>query len=118
MLYEFVATVLAVPVCVYLLPGVTAASNQYALQAGLVLGIMYLLLRGPLQFLTKPLGCITFGLMGTVVDALLVLFCEWWMDGGFYVESFAWAIAAALVVNVVQGIIRKIFTNKPRRNRR
>jgi len=109
MLLEFVATVLAVPVCAYLLPGVWAAGNEQALQAGLVLGVIYLLLRGPLRFLTKPLGCITFGLMGTVVDALLVQLCAWWMEGDFVVSSFTWAIAAALVVNVVQGAIRTLF---------
>ena len=109
MLLEFVATVLAAPVCAYLLPGVHAASNQAALTAGLTLAVMYLLLRGPLHFLTKPLGCITFGLIGTVADALIVLFCGWWMDGAFQVDSFPWAIAAALVVNVVQGLIHMIF---------
>ena len=115
MLLEFISTVLSVPVCAYLLPGVTVTGNEFALKAGLVLGVIYLLLRGPLQFLTKPLGCITFGLMGTVVDALLIMLCEWWMDGGFYVESFAWALAAALVVNVVRGILGKIFKKDSRR---
>lgn len=109
MLLEFVATVLAAPVCAYLLPGVHAASNEASLTAGVTLAVMYLLLRGPLRFLTKPLGCITFGLIGTVADALLVMLCDWWMEGAFVVDSFSWAIAAALVVNVVQGLIHMIF---------
>lgn len=118
MLLEFVATVLSVPVCTYLLPGVWAAGNEASLQAGLVLGVMYLLLRGPLRFLTKPLGCITFGLIGTVADALLVELCAWWMEGAFVVDSFTWAIAAALVVNVAQGIIRLIFGNDRQKKHR
>lgn len=112
MLAQAIATVAAVPVCVYLLEGVTAVSMEYALMTGAVLAVINLVLRAPLRFLTKPLGCVTMGLFGTVVDAALVELCAYFMQEGFHVASFAWALAAALIVNVLRGVLGRIFSRR------
>lgn len=109
MLAEAIAALVAVPVCVHLLEGVTAVSMEYALMTGAALAVINLLLRAPLHALTKPLGCVTMGLFGTVVDAALVELCAYFMQEGFQVASFAWALAVALIVNVLRGGARLLF---------
>lgn len=72
MFAEFLATVIALPVCIHLLPGLHCVSTTAAICAGAALGVIYLILRKPLHILTAPLGCISFGLFGTIVDAMLI----------------------------------------------
>ncbi len=114
MIAELLATIAAVPLCVYLLEGVTAVDMQYAVMVGVCLAAVNLILRAPLHFLTKPLGCLTLGIFGTVVDAVLVELCAYLADqyllpGGFAVASFPWAIGVALCVNILRGVARLLF---------
>ena len=117
MIAEMLATIAAIPLCVYLMDGVTAADMQYAIMVGICLAVINLILRTPLHFLTKPLGCLTLGLFGTVVDAVLVEACTWVMDqyilpGGFAIASFPWAIGVAVCVNILRGIARLLFGHR------
>lgn len=102
---QAVATIAAVYLSVQVLPGVTAAGDETAIAAGVLLAVMYLLLRPIARLLTKPLGCLTFGLIGTVVDAALVLLAARLIPG-FAVAGFVWAAAVALVINFLRGTVR------------
>ncbi len=117
MIAELLATVVAIPLCVYFMEGVTAANMEYAVMVGVCLAVVNLILRAPLHFLTKPLGCLTLGLFGTVVDAVLVELCayladQYLMPGGFAVASFLWALGVALCVNILRGIMRLLFSRR------
>lgn len=114
MLAEALAAVAAIPLSVYLLEGVTAVSMEYALMAGGVLAAINLVLRAPLHALTKPLGCVTMGLFGIVVDAALVELCAYLMRDGFQVASFAWALAAALIATALRSVARLLFGRRKR----
>lgn len=109
MIVEALATMAAIPLCVYLFEGVSAPNMEFALMTGAVLAVVNLLLRAPLRFLAKPLGCLTLGLMGTVVDAVLVELCAYFMQEGFSIASFPWALAVALVVNVLRCLARLLL---------
>ena len=108
MIVEALATMAAIPLCVYLFEGVSALNMEFALMTGAVLAVVNLLLRAPLRFLAKPLGCLTLGLMGTV-DAVLVELCAYFMQEGFFIASFPWALAVALVVNVLRCLARLLL---------
>ncbi len=109
MALRFLACVGAVPLSVYLLPGVTAPDYTYAVVAGAVLGVIYLVLRPVMKLLLGLLGLITLGLIYVLLDAWLVQLCGWIMEGKFQVENFWWALATALIVNVARGIFGKLF---------
>ncbi len=95
----FWAAVIAVPVCAYFYDGVYASSPLAAIVAGIVLGIAYVMLRPILKLISLPLGCITFGLAGVLVDMALVYLCSVLVPG-FIVDGFWWTLAVAVTVNL------------------
>ncbi len=109
MAFRFLACVGAVPLCVYLLPGVTAADYTYAVIAGAVLGMIYITLRPVMKLLLGVFNFFTLGLLYILLDTWLVQLCSWVMLDQFRVENFWWALATALIVNVVRGIFGKMF---------
>jgi len=100
MTITFLACVLMVYACTALLSGVHAASPEDALWAGAVLGLAYLILRPVLRVLTLPIGCLTLGLSNFVIDVVLLMACDGWIDG-FMIDGVGWAAAASLCVNAV-----------------
>ncbi len=95
--YRFCGCVVAMPVAAYILPGVHTANAQTAWFAGLMLGVIYLILRPIAKLVLTPLNCLSFGVLGFVVDALFVRLAASWMPG-FQVDSFLWACAASVIV--------------------
>ena len=70
---------------------------------GAVLGIVHILLRPLLRLITLPLGCITLGLSGMVIDIALIYFSASFVRG-FEVPSLLYALLTALAVNVVKRV--------------
>ena len=75
------------------------------LAVGAVLGVAHLLLRPLLRLVTLPLGCLTLGLSGAVIDVALIYLSASFVDG-FAVPSLLYAVLTAVVVNVVSGVVR------------
>lgn len=97
----FLCCVLAVPTCVKLFhPFMRSNSLQTSLLAGALLGAAYLLVRPILKLLTLPIGCLTLGLFSFFIDATLIMALPY-VFPGFVVESYLWALLAALLVDGV-----------------
>ncbi len=97
----FVCCLLALPTSVYLLEGgISAVSPQHALLAGALLGVAHVVLRPVLRLISLPLGCLTLGLFGFVIDVALIYGCDYLVEG-FEVLSFPYAMIVALFVNVM-----------------
>lgn len=69
-------------------------------------GPAYVLIRPLLKLLTLPIGCLTLGLFGFVIDAGLILFCAR-LFPGFSVDGFGWALAAALFISLISAIVSR-----------
>jgi putative membrane protein len=109
MALRFLACVGAVPLCVYLLPGVTASNYTYAVIAGAVLGVIYITLRPVAKLLLGVFNIFTLGLLYVLLDAWLVQLCSWVMLDDFHVDSFLWALATALIVNAARSLFGNLF---------
>jgi putative membrane protein len=107
MAFRFCGCVVAMPLCAWLLPGVHATDPTSAWMMGIVLGLLYLLLRPIAKLILTPFNCLTFGLLGFVVDALLVQLAARQMDS-FSIDSFWWALAASLVVTLLRESLGKL----------
>lgn len=94
----FLACMLAMPAAVAMLPGIVADSSQQAVLAGALLGFAHILLRPVLRFLSAPIGCLTLGLFGLVIDVALIYGCDFFVDG-FAVTNWVHAVLAAILVN-------------------
>jgi putative membrane protein len=92
-------------VVAYVLPGVTVASLWVALVTALMLGLINAILRPLLLILTLPVNILTLGLLTFVLDALLVLLAARLVEG-FSVSSFWWALLFALVLSLVNSLVK------------
>lgn len=98
---RFCATVVAVPLAVWILPGVQAASWEIAWIAGALLGIVFLVLRPIIKLLLTPLNCLTFGLVGFFADVAFVHLTAGWVHG-FIIENLVWSALTALIIFILR----------------
>ena len=94
----FLCCGLGVPTCAKLIPGIAAADVMAGLQAGVLLGVAYLLLRPALKLLTLPIGCLTLGLTNFAIDVGLLYGCAYLIEG-FSVENVIAAVGTAVLIN-------------------
>lgn len=104
---RFCGCVLAMPAAAWLLPGVHAATPEAAWIAGALLGCLYLFVRPILRLLITPLNCLSVGILGFIIDALFVQLAASWLTG-FTIESFLWALGAALVTSILRELMGKL----------
>ncbi len=97
----FWCCVLAVPTLTRLTEGIRCDSLYLAFAAGAALGVVYLLVRPILRILTLPVGCLTLGLFGYGMDAVLIYGMGLYLPG-FHVDSIEWALLAALFISGVK----------------
>lgn len=105
---RFFGCVVAMPIAAAVLPGVHTASADAAWMAGLLLGVTYLILRPIVKFFISPLNCLTLGLIGFIVDALLIQLAAN-QTVGFQVDDLLWAIATALLVSICRETMGALF---------
>ena len=99
----FLCCVLGVPTCAKLIPGIAAADVMAGLQAGVLLGVAYLLLRPALKLLTLPIGCLTLGLTNFAIDVGLLYGCAYLIEG-FSVENVIAAVGTAVLINGISAV--------------
>ena len=100
--------------CILAVPTVACLLNELSwnfepkawapwLVVGVILGLIHIILRPILRLITLPLGCLTFGLSGTVIDVALIYFSGSFVRG-FEMPGLLYAVLTALVVNVVSAV--------------
>jgi len=111
-IFQMLVTIAAIPACVHYLEGVHATDMTYSLIAGVVMAVIYLVLRPAAKLVTKALTFLTLGLLSIVVDAWLVQLCALFMKGNFGVDSIWWAALVALIINAARLIVGALFGRK------
>lgn len=100
----FLACTLAVPTVAALmgLYGTTPTFGQLkpAMVTGALLGLAHLLLRPALRLVFAPLGCLTLGLFGMVIDVGLLYGCGYLVKG-FEVPGLLYAVLTSMLINTV-----------------
>ena len=71
-----------------------------ALVTGALLGIAHLVLRPVLRLVFAPLGCLTLGLFGMVIDVGLLYGCGYLVKG-FEVPGLLYAVLTSMLINAV-----------------
>ena len=71
-----------------------------ALTVGALLGVAHILLRPALRLLFAPIGCLTFGLFGMVIDIGLLYLCDALVED-FVIPGFLYALLTAVTVNAI-----------------
>lgn len=95
---------IAVFVTAHILSGIHIYNYGTALVVAVVLGIINAFIRPILLILTLPINILTLGLFTFVIMGLLVLLVSAIVPG-FQVDGFWWAVAFAIVVAIISGLL-------------
>ena len=98
-------TVAAIPLCATYYPGVHMQDLPAALLAGAVLGVLYAIIRPIARLLLKILNWFTVGLLYVLIDTWLVWTATAMYPEAVTVDSFWWAVAIAVSVNIARMLI-------------
>ena len=104
---KILLTAVAAVVAAYLLPGVTIDGFLTALIVALILSILNTFIKPILVILTIPITIVTLGLFLLVINAILVMVTDYFVDG-FTVSGWLTAIIFSLIVSVVTYILNAI----------
>jgi len=81
-------------------------TGRAALVAVIVLAVVNALIRPVFKLLTLPLNCLTFGIVGVLINAMM-----FWIAGklvdGFEINGVVPALFGSVVVGIVSGILNR-----------
>jgi len=111
---RFLLSGVAVVLTAYLLPGVDVHDYWTALLVALVLSLVNIFVKPFLILLTIPLTFITLGLFLLVINALMILLTDYFIDG-FFVDGFWWALLFSLILSLFNSLFSDMAGEKGKR---
>lgn len=103
-LIRILITSLAAFAAAYLLPGVHIDQYTTAIILAIVLALLNVIVKPLLILLTLPITLVTLGLFLLVINALIILIAEHFING-FQVDGFWWALFFSIVLSVITSIL-------------
>lgn len=101
---KFLLTGVAVVLTSYLLPGVSVDDYWTALVVAFVLSLANIFVKPVLILFTIPLTFLTLGLFLLVINALMILLADYFVDG-FTVDGFWWALLFSLILSLFNSLL-------------
>lgn len=105
MLLHWLLSALSLLIVARLIPGIQVSGFLTALLAALVIGLVNSTLGLILKVLTLPLTILTLGLFWLVINALMLELAAWLVPG-FFVRGFLAAFLGAIVLSLVNLLLR------------
>lgn len=93
-----------------LLSGVHIENFSTALIFAIVLGVFNVILKPILQLFGLPLTILTLGLFSLVINAIVVLAADYFVDG-MKIDGFGWAFIFSIALSVITSLLNGIFTS-------
>lgn len=91
-----------------ILTGVSVADYMSAIIVALVLSFLNLLVKPILVLLTFPVTILTLGLFLLVVNGLIILLADAFIDG-FSVTNIWWAILFSILLSLLQSLLQSFL---------
>jgi len=98
---KLILTAVAVFVLSRILPGITVNNLNTALIFAIVLGLLKVFIRPIIIFLTLPITVVTLGLFLFIINTILILLTDYFVDG-FQVNGFWIALIFSLLLSGAQ----------------
>ena len=108
LLLNWLLSAVALLIVSYLVPGFTVSSFKEALIAAIIIGLINATLGMLLKLVTLPLTILTLGVFWWVVNALMLMLASKLLAPGFVVSGFLAAFLGAIVLSIVNMILRKV----------
>ena len=94
-----------------ILSGVHFDGFSTAIVFAIVLGILNLIVSPVLKILGLPLTIITLGLFSLVINALVILIADYFIDG-MNIDGFWWAFIFSIALSVITSLLNGLFTSE------
>lgn len=91
-----------------ILTGVHFDSFGSTIIFAILLGILNLFVRPILSILSLPITIVTLGLFSFVINALIILLTDYFMDS-MYVDGFWWALLFSILLSLVTSLFSTFF---------
>ncbi len=108
MIYSLLINSIAVFIAAYILDGVQVKNFFTAILVAIVLAIVNTFIRPIIIFLTLPVTILTLGLFILVINALILMAIDYFLEG-FQVRNFWWAVLLSIVLSLINGLLFWIF---------
>ncbi|MBP0613491.1 phage holin family protein [Chryseobacterium sp. cx-311] len=93
-----------------ILSGVHIDGFSTAIVFAIVLGILNLIVSPILKLLGLPLTIITLGLFSLVINALVILIADYFIDG-MHIDGFWWAFIFSIALSLITSLVSGIFSS-------
>ncbi len=107
LLIRILVTSLLVMIISYLMKGVVVDEFSTALTVAIVLGLLNFFVKPILILFTLPVTIFTLGLFLLVINAIIIMFCDHFIDG-FSVSSFWTALFFSVILSISQSLAFKL----------
>ncbi|MFT4669883.1 MAG: putative membrane protein [Flavobacteriaceae bacterium] len=104
LILRLLLTAVAVLILAYVLPGVEVAGYTSAIIVAVFLALLRLVVRPILVILTLPITIVTLGLFLLFINAIIILFADFFI-GGFAVRNIWWALLFSLLLSFLQSVL-------------
>lgn len=91
-----------------ILTGVHFDSFGSTIIFAILLGILNVFVRPILSILSLPITIVTLGLFSFVINALIILLTDYFMDS-MYVDGFWWALLFSILLSLVTSLFSTFF---------
>ncbi|KUJ53492.1 phage holin family protein [Chryseobacterium sp. JAH] len=93
------------------LPGVHFEGFSTAIIFAIVLGVLNLILKPILSLFGLPLTIITLGFFALVINAIIVLIADYFIDS-MEVNGFWWAFIFSILLSIITSLANSMFADK------
>jgi putative membrane protein len=93
-----------------ILTGVHFEGFSGAIIFAIVLGILNLILKPILSILGLPLTIITLGLFALVINAVIILIADYFIDS-MKVDGFWWALIFSVLLSIITSLANSMFSD-------
>ncbi|MFY7739807.1 MAG: phage holin family protein [Flavobacterium sp.] len=111
LLLRILITSTLVMVISYLMKGVVVDEFSTALIVAIVLGLLNFFVKPVLVLFTLPVTVFTLGLFLLVINAIIILLCDHFVDG-FDVNGFWTALFFSIILSLSQSLVYKLTEDK------
>ena len=111
LLLRILITSALVMILSYVMKGVVVDQLTTAITVAIVLGLLNFFVKPILLLFTFPLTILTLGLFYFVINAIIILLCDHFVDG-FEVNGFINALLFSIVLSLSQSLVYKLTEDK------
>ncbi|WP_293891573.1 phage holin family protein [Flavobacterium sp.] len=107
LLIRILITAVLVLIIAKVMKGVIIDEFTTALTVAIVLGLLNFFVKPLLVLLTLPVTIFTLGLFLLVINAVMILLCDYFIDG-FRISSFWTAMLFSIILSLSQSLVYQI----------